>query len=241
MVLHLWCMTRLTILHLLCSTLRNRSCPKVMAVTTGIIIHFSFCAAASLYSSPCLHEICLYPAEWECSYQVQTEIFARWWWCWNECPLLDLFTSTPTYTRVCTHWRQPADPASCFIVNMSRLRGCRGYSCWQGLDCWGKDDGSSCRARIAVSWDPLEGVIGLLWNLLPIRPSTKQREGYRQMQSKVQVWSLIHPPIASSYLLSVLTHKHKHFPLISCHLYLHFSANAICRPHAYLHEEVSLS
>lgn len=43
-------------------TASNQSCPKVMAVTTGIIIHFSFCAAASLYSSPCPHEICLYPA-----------------------------------------------------------------------------------------------------------------------------------------------------------------------------------
>lgn len=42
-------------------TLSNQSCPKVMAVTTGIITHFSFCVVASLYSFPCLHEICLYP------------------------------------------------------------------------------------------------------------------------------------------------------------------------------------
>lgn len=84
-------------------TVSNPSCPRVMAVTTGIITHFSFCAAAALYSSQCLHEICLYPTMQEYIYQVQTQLFSGWW-CWNDCPLLDLFTNQPcvhTFTPTC--------------------------------------------------------------------------------------------------------------------------------------------
>lgn len=81
-------------------TARNPSCPKVMAVTTGIITHFSFSAAASLYSPPCLHEICLHPAVREYIYQVKTKLFSGWWCC-NECPLLDLFHQP----RMCAHIR----------------------------------------------------------------------------------------------------------------------------------------
>ena len=73
--------------------------------------------------------------------------------------------------------------------------------CWQALDCWGKDDGSSCRDRIAVSRDPLQGFIRLLWNLLPIRPSLKQK-GRMQPDAvySVQMLSLSLPPIAPTYL-----------------------------------------
>lgn len=84
-------------------TASNPSCPKVMAVTTGIITHFSFCAAASLYSPPCPHEICLHPAVPEYIYQVHSALFSGWL-CWNERPLLDLFTNSAcehTFVPVC--------------------------------------------------------------------------------------------------------------------------------------------
>lgn len=83
-------------------SMTNQSCPKVTPVTTGIIIHFSFSAAASLYSSPCLHEICLYPAEWEYSYQVHTEPFSEWW-CLEWVSNLWTFSPSRKLTRMCAH------------------------------------------------------------------------------------------------------------------------------------------
>lgn len=207
-------------------TASNQSCPKVMTVTTGIIIHFSFCAAASLYSSPHFHEICLYPTVREYSSQVHTELFPGWW-CWNECPLQDLFTNTQMYTHVRTHSPNPLilPPVLLSISLGSEVVGVDG--CWQGLDCRGKHDGSSGRGRIAVSWDPLEGVIRLLWNLLSIRPSLKQSRGCSQMQCKVQVLILSLPPIASSYLPPTSS-IHTDFSSAFLDLYLCFSVNTAC-------------
>lgn len=156
-------------------TASNQSCPKVMAVTTGIIIHFSFCAAASLYSSPCLHEICLYPGVWEHSYQVHTITSL----CGGVCLNVHSWTLSPTrkLTHTCAHIHDNLlilPPVLLSISLGSEVVGVDG--CWQGLDCGGKDDGRSYRDRIAVSWDPLAGGTGLLWNLLPIRFSLKQGE-----------------------------------------------------------------
>lgn len=165
---------------------RNPSCPKVMAVTTGIITHFSFCAVASLYSPPCLHEICLHPAVREYIYQVQTKLFSGWWF-WNECPLLDL-SHQP---RMCAHIRANPlilPPVLLSISGGSRVVGVDG--CWQDQDCWGKDDGSSCSDRIAVSWDPLEGVIRLFWELLPLLYQRKWEDAALQSTSIVSPFCL---------------------------------------------------
>lgn len=131
-VLHLWCMTRLTIL--LCSTVRvTRAVQKSWLWQWGSLYIF-LCVRLLLYSPPWLHEICLISAVWEYTYLVHTEPFSGW--CWNEWPLTDLFTNTQTYTHVCTHSRQPADPASCFIVNIGRLRGCLGWRLLTGAGLW---------------------------------------------------------------------------------------------------------
>lgn len=180
----------------------NQSCPKVTPVTTGIIIHFSFSATASLYSSPCLHEICLYPAEWEYSYQVHTEPFSEWW-CLEWVSNLWTFSPSRKLTRMCAHIHANLlilPPVLLSISVGSRVVWVDG--CWQGLDCGGKDDGSSCGDRIAVSWDLLEGVIRLLWNLLPIRPSVKQGgEGIARCRAKYKCWV----SLTSSYSILLST------------------------------------
>lgn len=75
--------------------------------------------------------------------------------------------SPPYQTRMCADiWANPliSPPGLLSISDGSRAVGDDG--CWQDLDYWGEDDGSSCSDRIAVTWDPLEGLIRLLWKLL---------------------------------------------------------------------------
>lgn len=159
MILHLWCIKKAhSSPSPLQSAVRNPDCPKAVHHYA-----FSLCAAASLYSSPCLHEIYLYPAVKECISQVQSELFSGWW-CWEECPLVDLFFDR---AHMCAHiWANPliSPPGLLSISDGSGAVGDDG--CWQDLDYWGEDDGSSCSDRIAVAWDPLEGRIRLLWKLL---------------------------------------------------------------------------
>lgn len=94
----------------------NPSCSKVMAVTTGIIIHFSFCAAASVFLSMPTWNLSLWYI-----HSVQTELFS-WWWCWNECSLLDLFTN-----HTCVHTFVPTCRSYLLLlVNISPLKGCMG-------------------------------------------------------------------------------------------------------------------
>lgn len=151
-------------------TASNPSCPKVMAVTTGIITHFSFCAAASLYSPPCPHEICLHPAVPEYIYQVHSVLFSGWL-CWNERPLLDLFTNCACeHTFVPARWSSP--PVLLSISGGSRVVVVDG--CWQHTDCWGIDGCSSRGDRMPVSLDPLKGIIRLFWKLLPVRRLPRQ-------------------------------------------------------------------
>ena len=158
----------------------NPSWPKVMAVTTRIITHSSFCVAAAPFSSPCLHEICLDPAVRECIYLVQAELFSGCW-CWLECPPCPF---SPT-THVCAHIR--ADPLLLPPVLLSIPVGCGVVGVdggWQDLDCWGKDDGASCSDSIALFRDSLEGLITLLWKLFPLRPLAKQMGGYSSAKYK---------------------------------------------------------
>lgn len=96
------------------------------------------------------------------------------------------FSPASQLTRMCAHIRANLLILPPDLLSISGGSGVVGVDgCWQALDCWGKDDGSSCRDRIAISWDPLEGFIRLLWNLLPIRPSLKQRGGCRPTQCTV--------------------------------------------------------
>lgn len=112
---------------------------------------------------------------------------------------MDLFTSTQEPTRMCAHIHANPLILPPVLLSISAGSGVAGVDgCWQELDCGGKDDGSSCRDRIAVSWDLLEGVIRLLWSLLPIRPSL-QRAGGRGGDSADAVQAQNVDPLPSSY------------------------------------------
>lgn len=55
---------------------------------------------------------------------------------WNECPIFGPFHHHANL-HACVHtFTQPADPASCFIVNISRLRGCMGWRLLTGAGLW---------------------------------------------------------------------------------------------------------
>lgn len=213
MVLHLWCMTRLTILHLLCSTLRvTRAVQKPRLWQRGslyIFLSVRLPLCIPLHAS--IKSVFIPPCE-----SIPTRCTVSSSLGGGVGMSVHSWTFSPTRNlHACVHTFMPT-PLILPPVLLSISVGSgvvRVDGCWQGLDCWGKDDGSSCRDRIAVSWDPLEGVIRLLWNLLPIRPSPKQGGGYSQMQCKVQVLSLSLPPIASSYLplYFPLSHTNTHF------------------------------
>lgn len=186
----------------------NQNCPKAIAVTSLIIIHFSFCALVSLYSSPCLPEIHFHPigarAQPPGAHRAVRWVVVLEW------------VSTPgpfqrhwKPTRMCAHIHGNLLIPPPVLLSISVGSGAVEVDgCWQGLDCGGKDDGSSRRDRMAVSWDLLEGVIRLLWNLPPIRG---KREDIGKMHYRIQVLTLCFPPMASSYL-------HLQFILLRTHI-----------------------
>lgn len=169
-------MTRLTILHLLCSTLQvTRAVQKSSLWQWGSLyiflsVRLPLCIPLHTAMKSVFIPVCESTAR-RCTPSSSlgdgVEVNVHSW----------TFSPARKLTRMCAHIHanpliQP--PVLLSISLGSEVVGVDG--CWQGRDCGGKDDGSSYRDRIAVSWDPLEGVIGLLWNLLPIRPSLKQGE-----------------------------------------------------------------
>lgn len=217
-------MTRLTILHLLCSTLRvTRAVQKSWLWQRGSLyiflsVRLPLCiplhaSMESVFIPPCVR-VELPGAQRALLWEVVLD----------RVPTLGPSSPTRNLTRMCAHIH--ANPLILPPVLLSISVSWRVDGCWRG----GKDDGSSCRDRIG--WDPLEGVIRLLWNLMPIRPSLEQRGGglYSQMQCKVQVLSLSLPPIASSYLPLYLllshTNKHTHYVLYFMNIYT--SRHAAC-------------
>lgn len=185
----------------------NQNCPKAIAVTTQIIMHFSFSALVYLYSSPRLPAIRYHPvgvgaqppgAHWALSWMVVLE--------WVSTP--GPFQRHWKPTCMCAHIHDTLLIPPPVLLSISVHSGAVEVDgCWQGPDCGGKDDGSSCRDRTAVSWDLLAGVIRLLWNLPPIR---SKREDIAKMHYRIQVLTLCFPPMTSSYLhlQFILLHTH---------------------------------
>lgn len=128
---------------------------------------------------------------------------------------LDVFFF-PESEHACVHTYIHGDPLILPPVLLSISAGSgagEADGCWQGLDCGGKDGGSgSRRDRIAVSGDPLEGVIRLLWNLPPIR--SKGEDIARCSAEYTSVDSLL--PSYSSFLSTSTTFSCTHFSGESC-------------------------
>lgn len=178
MVLHLWCMTRLTILHLLYSTLQvTRAVQKSwlwqrgsLYISLSVWLPLCIPLHASMKSvfiplCECIATRCT-PSS---SLGGDVGMNVHSW----------TFSPTCRCTRMCAHIHTNPLILPPVLLSISVGSGVVGVDgCWQGLDCWGKDDGGSCWDKIAVSWDPLEIVIRLLWNLLPIKALLKQGGGY---------------------------------------------------------------
>lgn len=121
-------------------------------------------------------------------------------------------------TRMCAHiWANPliSPPGLLSISDGSRAVGDDG--CWQDLDYWGEDDGSSCSDRIAVTWDPLEGLIRLLWK--PLLLDLQQPGRYSEERAHAVFLQL---PLPQPIFLFLSKHTHAQWQTTP---YLRFSFN----------------
>lgn len=167
LILHLWCMEKA---HgspsPLQSAASNPNCPKAAPVTTDIITHFLSVRLPLWIPLHASMKSTFIPL-WK---NISTR--CRPSWSLGGCAGMSVHSWTPFFfffhqTRMCAHiWANPliSPPGLLSISDGSRAVG--DDDCWQDLDYWGEDDGSSCSDRIAVTPDPLEGLIRLLWKLL---------------------------------------------------------------------------
>lgn len=157
MVLHLWCMTRLTILHLLCSALRvTRAVQKSWLWQRGSLyiflsVRLPLCiplhaSMKSVFIPPCESIATRCTLSFSLGGDVGTSAHS-----WTFPP-----TGKPAHRCADIH----ANPLILPPVLLSISVGSGVDGCWQGLDCWGKDDGSSCRDRIAQVETPWRVLLG---------------------------------------------------------------------------------
>lgn len=119
MALHLWCMARLTILHLLCSTLRLTQAVQKSRLWQRGSLHIFLSVRLPLCIPPnaSMKSVFIPPYKSISTSSSQGGGFGMTAHSW---------TFSPT-THVCTHSHQPADPSSCFIVHISQHKGWRGW------------------------------------------------------------------------------------------------------------------
>lgn len=111
----------------------------------------------------------------------------------------------PHQTRMCADiWANPliSPPGLLSISDGSRAVGDDG--CWQDLDYWGEDEGSSCSDRIAVTWDPWRVLLGC-YESFSFQTFSNQ-EGTAKKERMQCSSSLLFP----SRLLISLTNTHTH-------------------------------
>lgn len=161
---------KLTVLHLLCRVLWvAQTVQKLRLWQRTSLRIFSLCGCLFEFLSmppwnlPLSHceRVYLPGADWAGLWVVAPE------WVSTRGPPFFSFFFFFHQTRMCAHiWANPliSPPGLLSISDGSRAVG--DDDCWQDLDYWGEDDGSSCSDRIAVTPDPLEGLIRLLWKLL---------------------------------------------------------------------------
>lgn len=168
MALHIWCMKRLPILHLLCST------PWVtQAVQTlwqwGSLHIFFLCGCPSVFLTTPPWNLSLSHCETVylagATQALLRQVVLEW-----------LPTHGPFHqTCMCAHFGANTLISPPVLLSISVGSWAVGDDgCWQDLDCWGKDD--------ARSWDPMEGLIRLLWKLSPFRPlATGKMQWWKNM------------------------------------------------------------
>lgn len=202
------------------SAASNPNCPKAAPVTTDIITHFLFVRLPlwiPLHASVKSTFIPLWKT-------ISTR--CRPSWSLGGGAGMSVHSWTPFFffffhqTRMCAHiWANPliSPPGLLSISDGSRAVG--DDDCWQDLDYWGEDDGSSCSDRIAVTPDPLEGLIRLLWKLLLL---DLQQPGRYSQERAHAVFLQLPLPSPSTYFSHKHTHTHAPCQTTS---YLRFSVN----------------